>query len=166
MCMRTIIDACAFRHFCVKSKNTAGHQLRRWIENGDGLVVYTEALKYGEELKKYTAAHAFLNDFRQAGRAELIKTPLIEAARDGIPDLPIRRSDDPHVLALAAAGEATVLFSCDSDLQNDFSNNNVLSNVGHKKRRSVPLKVEEPYDTTETARRRQFFATRRCAAPR
>ena len=30
------------------------------------------------------------------------------------------RSNDPHVLAVAAAGEATVLFSCDAALRDDF----------------------------------------------
>lgn len=166
MCVRTIIDASAFRHFCEESRNTAGHQLRQWITNGDGLVVYTEDVKYGEELKKYEAARRLLNDFRQAGRAERLTAAQIQAARDRIPDRPTRRSDDPHVLALAAAGHATVLFSCDPDLQTDFSNHKVLPNVGHQTRRSVPLKIGEPHDTTDAPRRKQFFGTRRCAAPR
>ena len=166
MCVRTIIDASAFRHLHEQTTKTAGHQLRRWITSGPGLVVYAEDLAYGNELKKNLATFALLTDFRRRGRAERITAAEIRVTDDGIPQKPTRRSNDPHVLALAAAGQATVLFSCDSDLQQDFSDRRVLPNVGTQRRSSVPLRVHEPYDTTDAHRRSQFFATRRCAARR
>ena len=166
MCVRTIIDASAFRLLHEQSTRTAGHQLRRWITSGHGLVVYAEDLEYGIELKKNLATFALVTDFRQRGRAERITAAEIRVADDGIPQKPARRSDDPHVLALAAAGQATVLFSCDSDLKQDFSDSSVLPNVGRQRRSSVPLRVHEPHDTTEAHRRSQFFATHRCAATR
>lgn len=166
MCVRTIIDASAFRLLREQSTRTAGHQLRRWITSGHGLVVYAEDLKYGIELKKYGAAYALLTDLRQKGRAERITAAEIRVAGGGIPQKPARRSNDPHVLALAAAGQATVLFSCDSDLKQDFSDRSVLPNVGRQRRSSVPLRVHEPHDTTEAHRRSRFFATHRCAATR
>jgi hypothetical protein len=103
MCVRTIIDASAFRHLCEKLRNTAGHQLRQWITNGDGLVVYTEDLEYGEELKRSNDAYALLLDYRQRGLAERFTAAQIQAGHEHIPDRPIRQSNDPHVLALAAA---------------------------------------------------------------
>ena len=166
MCVRTIIDASAFRHLCEKLRNTAGHQLRQWITNGDGLVVYTEDLEYGEELKRSNDAYALLLDYRQRGLAERFTAAQIQAGHEHIPDRPIRQSNDPHVLALAAASQATVLFSCDSDLRRDFADHKVLLNVGTQTRRSVPLKIDEPHDTTDAVRRRRFFGTRRCTARR
>ena len=53
MCVRTLLDASAFRHVCESSARTAGHQLRRWITRGDGIVVYSEDMAYATELDRY-----------------------------------------------------------------------------------------------------------------
>ena len=166
MCVRTIIDASAFRHLYEESKNTAGHQLRRWIANGYGLVVYSpDDTVYAEELNKNKKVLALLRDFSQRGQTEIIGAAQIKSAQNQIPGRTIRRSNDPHVLALATVGQATVLFSCDSKLQKDFADRTVLPKVGRRTRGSVPLKFQEPRDTIDAARRRQFFGRRRCATP-
>ena len=168
MCVRTIIDASAFGHLCEESRDTAGHQLRRWILNRDGLVVYcpTETT-YAEELNRSHKVLAILSDFSQRGRTEKIQARETQDALQRIPDRPVRRSDDPHILALAAAGKATVLFSCDGDLKADFANTKVLAKVAGtgRRRRSVPLKDKKPGDTTDAPRRKRFFNDRRCPAP-
>ena len=166
MCVRTIIDASAFRHLHEQSTNTAGHQLRQWITNGYGFVVYAEDSKYGDELRKNKTAFALLIDFRQRGRAERITAAEVRAAHNDIPERPTRRSNDPHVLALAAAGQATVLFSCDSNLQKDFADRRVLPNISNQTRSSVPLKFHKPDDTTDKHRRKQFFGRRHCTVHR
>lgn len=167
MCVKTIVDASAFRHLCEPSENSAGHQLRRWIARGDGVVVYSpEHTAYADELNKYTAARELLHDYNQRGLADDIDATRIQTALERIPGHPVRRSDDPHILALAAVSEATVLFSCDRKLRQDFADRRVIRNVGQRHRRSLPdLIVESPEDTAGAPKRRKFLEKRKCPAP-
>ena len=134
MCIKTIVDASAFRHFLEPSRNSAGHQLRRWIDRGDGVVVYSpDHTVYADELNRYIDVRNLLRDYSQRGRAVDIDGTLIQAVLDQIPDRPVRRSNDPHVLALAEVSRATVLFSCDGNLRQDFADHQVLCNVGQQR---------------------------------
>ena len=119
---------------------------------------------YATELKKYPDVQDLLRDYSQRGLAIEVDATSIRAARDEIPDRPVRRANDEDVdiLALAVAGQATVLFSRDGPLRRDFADNQVLSNVGRQHRRSVPSLVELAADTTHASRRRQFLARRQC----
>lgn len=164
MCVRTIVDASAFRHICEPTRKSAGGQLRRWISHGNGVVVYSsDNTKYAVELKKYSEVKALLVDYSQRGLAIEMDSRPIQAALDQIPDRPVRRSNDPHVLALAVASEATVLFSCDSNLRQDFTNRQILGKVGQQHRGCVPyLQDELPEDTTHVRDREMFLANRRC----
>ena len=166
MCVRTIIDASAFRHVIEPTRDSAGDQLRSWIVRGDGVVVYNpDHTGYAEELRRYTAVQDLLRDYSQRGLAIEVDAVSIRASRDQIPDRPVRRCNDEDVdiLALAMAGQATVLFAVDRPLRTDFANNQVLGNVGRLRRRSVPSLVDElPGDTTHARRRRDFLARRRC----
>ena len=162
MCVRAIIDASAFRHLLEPKPKTAGEQFRKWILKGNGLVVRTKEAQYDSELKQYTKVLRLLEDYRQRGRVESIDIKLVEQHQDHIPELPNRRSNDPHILALAAASKATVLFSCDSNLQQDFTNTKILANVGRIRRRSVPLRFNNPEDITDDSKRRQFLNKRMC----
>ena len=160
MCVRTLLDASAFRHICEPKKRTAGHQLLEWITRGDGIVVYSTNLSYAAELNQAPTVLALLHDFWQRGRAIRIDPGVIQATELHIPPRPRRRSNDPHVLAVAAAGEATVLFSCDADLREDFCE--LLPKVGQQTRSSFPLKVDQPQDTSYAGRRRKFLEKRKC----
>ena len=160
MCVRTLLDASAFRHARETKERTAGHQLRNWITRGDGVVVYSNSPAYAVELDKSPAVKALLVDFRQRGRAIRIDPELVQAEEQHVPHRPPRRSDDPHVLALALAGEATVLFSSDAALRDDFCG--LLPRVGQQERSSFPLKVNQPQDITEADRRRKFLERRKC----
>ena len=162
MCVRTLLDASAFRHVCESSARTAGHQLRRWITRGDGIVVYSEDMAYATELDRYGMVRELLADYTRRGLAMRVAVEDVHAARQSIPRRPTRRSDDPHVLALAAAGQVTVLFSCDARLREDFVNREVLPNVGRQRRSSFPLRPEQPQDTADAARRQRFLNIRRC----
>lgn len=168
MCVRTIVDASAFGHFCAPTRNSAGDQLRRWIERGDGVIVYSAANnKYATELNKYTEARVQLRTYDERGRAIDIDPAHIEAAKDEIPDRAMRQSDDPHILALAVASKATVLFSCDHKLRKDFANSKVLRNVGLQHRRCVPDLLDNlPKDITKAPNRKKFLAQRRCSSSR
>lgn len=158
MCVRTLLDASAFRHVLEKSPNTAGHQLRKWITRRHGVVVYSDHWSYAAELDRYQEIRDLLVDYRQRGMARRVAPERVEAERNRIPAR--RRSNDPHVLAVAAAGEATVLVSCDGALRHDFCE--LLPNVGRRRRRSFPLEDERPQDTDNANRRRKFLETRKC----
>ena len=164
MCVKTILDASAFRHFCAHTRHSAGDQLRRWIDRGDGVIVYSTAhAKYAAELNSNTEVRDRLFNYVKNLQAIDIDLACIEAAKARIPDRPIRKSDDPHILALAMASEAVVLFSCDKRLRKDFANPAVLHKVGRQDRRSVPdLRDNCPEDTTKASNRRKFLAKRTC----
>ena len=151
MCIRTIVDASAFRHFCAKTPKSAGDQLRKWIERGDGIVVYSAAhTSYANELKKYKEVLKLLSSYFESGKARDIDTADFSDALDQIPDPSIRKSDD---LALAVASEATILVSCDSKLQHDFK---MLGKVRRQPRRSMPdLLDNNPEDTMHASRRKK-----------
>ena len=164
MCVRVIVDASAVGHFHEPTSNSAGDQVRRWIHRGDGLVVYSpDNTKYARELGEKSKIMALFGDYRQRGLAEVIDSSRIQAALGQIPGAPVRQSDDRHVLALAAASDATVLFSCDGPLRRDFANQQVIPKVGRQPRRSVPdVLIDSPEDTSHAANRRKFFETRKC----
>lgn len=168
MCVRTIVDASAFRHFCATSRNSAGDQLRRWIDRGDGIVVFSATDEtYARELDRYGDARKQLVDYYDRGRAVDIDAGPIQAVRDRIPSAPVRRSDDPHVLALAVASDATVLFSCDGPLRQDFADDQVIPKVGALRRSSVPdVLIHSPKDTSHAANRRKFLEKRKCPSSR
>lgn len=166
MCVKTIVDANAFRHLGEEARNSAGHQIRGWITRGDGLIVYSSGNnQYACELKRNNDVQDLLRDYHQRGLAIDVGDEAMGAALEGIPGPPTRRSDDPHMLALAGATGATVLFSCDDRLCQDFANTTVLGNVGRQRRRSVPsVFIHSPADIGGASVRRNFFARRRCRA--
>lgn len=159
------MDASAFRHLCEGSENSAGHQFRRWIDGGDGIVVFAGVEEtYARELKGHSDAEELLLDYYERGCAIDIDARRIVAAQSDIPGRPVRQSNDPHILALAVASGATVLFSCDNPLRTDFANREVIGNVGRRRRRSVPDILPSPEDTTKAPRRRKFLQRHKCPA--
>lgn len=165
MCIRTILDASAFRHLCEPSKNSAGGQLRSWIKRRDGVIVYSGGeRKYARELRKHSEAYRLMKTYVDNGQAEEIDDQSIQQAMSQIPGRSIRRSDDAHVLALALAGKATLLFSRDLDLLQDFTDRRVIERVGGHQRHCVPHLAPDPKDTKKASYRRKFLETRKCPA--
>lgn len=164
MCVKTIVDASAFRHLRDATQKSAGHQLRAWIERGPGLIVYSPRnTQYADELNKNNDVLKLIRDYNQRGLALDIQHEEVETALRGVPPRPIRRSNDAHILALAGATGATVLFSCDDDLRRDFADSSVLRKVGKRGRRSVPnVLIDNPGDTGGANERRVFLARRKC----
>lgn len=159
------MDASAFRHFSALTEKSAGYQFRRWIDRQGGIIVYSVSGKYGDELMTNVQVREILRSYVDSGKAIDIDSSRIEGKLIGIPDHPVRRSDDPHILALALAGDATVLFSCDNKLRQDFANSSVIPNVGRRKRRSVPnLDINLPEETAHASIRKNFFNARVCTS--
>ena len=129
------------------------------------MIVYTTDYdnKFAEELKCNHRAASLLKDFLDNQKAEVIDHTECSEAERYIPDNPIRKSDDPHVLALAKVSNATVLFSCDGKLRSDFKDTNVLSKVGNRQRANMPdLFNQIPTDVSGRKRRHEFLQQRRC----
>ena len=106
-----------------------------------------------------------LKDYNDSGHAEDIGAERILEVLNQIPDPPVRKSNDAHILALAVASKATVLFSCDKPLRTDFANSKVIDKVGQQERHSVPaLLLQSPEDTTKAPDRRKFFERLKCPA--
>ena len=165
MCVRTILDASAFGHLCSGTKNSAGDQLRKWIGRRNGVVVYSTYGKYDEELSKHRDARELLGSFVDNGKAEDIDRADYKAALKKIPSNPPRKSNDPHILALALASEATVLFSCDKNLRKDFADTEIIPKIGRQQRRSVPGLIDKvPEDITKARERKRFLNSRRCTS--
>lgn len=150
MCIATIIDANGFGSFL----NEASSVLRSWISRRDGILVYSTEGDYAKEIQKSRRMMEVIATYRRNNAAKLISSGEIKAADATLPDSMIR-SNDRHVLALAKAGKALVLFSDDQDLQNDFLNSKLLPRVGTRSRSVYP--VAQP-----RRRQLQFLGRRRC----
>ncbi len=165
MCVRAILDASAFRHFSAETRNSAGYQFRKWLNREDGIIVYTNYAKYKKEVSVNNEIRGLLQAYLKIGKAIDIALADLQPALDGIPDPPIRRSDDPHILALAVAGKATVLFSCDKELCKDFADPKVIPRTGRQRRKSLPsIDEHSPEETTGSKERKKFLNSRRCTS--
>lgn len=163
MCVRTIIDKSVFNHFLEKTKNSAGAQLFSWIERGAGLIVYAEkGTGYGKELRENKHVRSVINDLRQRNLAIPIEAEKVADSCKRLPSNEALDSDDRHVLALALASGATVLFACDGDLCKDFKNVKIIPKVAGGRHIVPDLDQNNSANTTGFRRRRDFFDRRRC----
>ena len=150
MCIATIIDANGFGSFL----NDANSALRSWISRRDGFLVYSIEGDYAKEIQKSRRMMDVITAYRRNNAAKLISSEEIKAADVTLPDN-IIRSNDRHVLALAKASNALVLFSDDRNLQHDFRNSRLLPKVGRRSRSVYP--VEQP-----RSRQLRFLGRLRC----
>ena len=105
----------------------AGDGFFQWIMNGTGRLV--SGGKALDELERSSA------DFRswagqavQAGNMTIVDEGELEARTERVVDRGGYTSDDPHLLALAQVSGARLLYSNDSDLQDDFKNRRLIDN--------------------------------------
>lgn len=153
MCVRAIVDASLASKF-VHEKTGSVARLRKWIDRKDGLLVYWSVGKFGEEMRKTRRLLELLNRYRQKGSAHLVSSEFAAISMERI-DRARMKSNDPHVLALALAGEALVLAACDGRLRQDFTNRELLGSPSQGTRAAYPLMA--------TAKvQRVFLAARRC----
>lgn len=150
MCIATIIDANGFGSFL----NDVNSALRSWISRRDGFLVYSIEGDYAKEIQKSRRMMDVITAYRRNNAVKLISSEEIKAADMTLPDN-IIRSNDRHVLALAKASNALVLFSDDQDLQDDFRNSKLLPKIGGRSRSVYP--VAQP-----RSRQLRFLGRRRC----
>lgn len=154
VCTHTIIDKGMIGDFMKKGPGAKLGHLRKWIDQGHGIVVYSEEGGYAGEIAEHPNFLALLSEYRRSDRARLISASRIEKELKRVNALGVK-SDDRHILALAGASDARVLCSKDYKLQDDFKNSGILPKVGQKKRSVYPL-------NGKSSVQREFLSRRRC----
>ncbi len=95
--------------------------IHNWLDESSGRIAYTTGGAFNDELNKIHKAKRWLMGNLESGKAKLISP---EACADAEKEFPIKEimSDDPHILALAKAGNIKILCTNDKKLKKDFKN--------------------------------------------
>ena len=125
--MCAIIDANVAHEVFGSNLQSAGERFFDWIERGTKRLVVGGMLR--EELEQSS------EEFRKWARVA-VRTGKIRIVNNNDVDERTREleneggyeSNDPHVLALAQVSGARLLYSNDSDLQEDFDNKDLIDN--------------------------------------
>ena len=96
-----------------------------WIDHEKGHLVLGGKLL--EEILTHKNAKRWIRTRESAGKICLIPKSKIEKAEESV-DINALKSNDIHIIALAIAGQARVLFTFDADLIEDFTNKDVIKN--------------------------------------
>lgn len=126
MCL--IIDTNVAALILTEQTNAEFAQLHRELFRKQTRVV----VDYGgsqllQEMQRNANVWRLLLALDQAGRARAFRTELVDAEQAVVDALPQRRSDDPHVLALARVSGARLLATKDGDLITDFKNSSIVN---------------------------------------
>lgn len=119
--MCAIVDANVANEVFGDNQTSAGEKFLEWITTGSGVLVVGGKLY--DELRATTFRCNFEQWARQASLArkmKIIDAKTIDAKQQQIINKEYYRSDDEHVLALAQASGARLLYSNDRKLRRDF----------------------------------------------
>ena len=156
MCTPVVLDASAFDVLHDTSLNSAGVQLRAWIDDGHGRVAYSTYDEVGRQLKQDREVFQLIRSYRQSGLAMLIEEEVIRREASRLDAVTTRSGEsDKQVLALAAASQASVLVARDRRLGNDVEDAELLPTERGCRRRVFPVDARP-------ARRNDFLHRRRC----
>lgn len=97
-----------------------------WLMFGRGKLVYGG--KNADELLEVASARRFIAELYRAGRAVLIDEAKIKKSERDVSARGICYSNDIHVIALAIASGARLLYSHDAALHADFKNKDLIDN--------------------------------------
>ena len=124
MCI--IVDNDRLGRFLSDPTDDDSTPIRTWLDSGRGMVVYATEGGFREEIAH--SAKSRLAEFVRAGRA--IHIPVDRFADDEreLRESDLLRSNDPHVLALARASGARLLYTGDTDLTADFKDKRLIDN--------------------------------------
>ena len=137
MCVVAIVDTNVLG-LLASGSGDSDSLLLRWIKRRHGILAFPVGGDYLGELKRNRHVMELVGRYEQGGQLKKISQGVLSEAHDQVCDRPFR-SDDPHVLALALASNATVLCSNDVKLRGDFKNSEILPRMGRKARLLYPL---------------------------
>ena len=98
--------------------------IHAWIQ-GEGSMVYCRYGEYWSELRKSKKCTRKFEEFSRTGRARLIGPEEIRAEEEQLQTLDIK-SNDLHILALARASRARLLYTKDKNLIDDFKTKAII----------------------------------------
>ena len=122
--MCAIVDANVAYEVFGDHRTPAGAHFYEWLmrRNGGTFVAGGKLLR---ELNRNSNFRAVFGERLRAGRAKRVLDEEIAAELDELPN-ELVESDDHHVLALANASGARLLFTNDNPLQDDFRNRRIV----------------------------------------
>lgn len=123
MCI--IIDANVTGELFGHSISKDAEPVMRWLDDKGGRIVFGGRL--ANELIKNHRTRGWLVERVRAGRAIKVDDAILSKEENRLREQNICRSNDLHIIALARASGARVVFSRDKTLQHDFTNSSVLS---------------------------------------
>ena len=142
--MCAIVDANKFGDFMSRAPGKTAEQFQEWIRDKDGVLVYPEIepLNMAPKDKAHKAAIrdmerlireyrrspnmlALLEQYAHMGKAHRVK--LSEVAKRHL-ETAQARSNDRHILALALASGARLLYTGDKRLARDFEDSRIIEN--------------------------------------
>ena len=122
--MGAILDAnVAHEVFGGPNRPEAGEQFFDQINRGEGVLVAG-----GKLLRELlvTSVRKSIDEAFRSGRMKKISDQKVDTLTKDLQDKKEFKSDDPHVLALAQASGARLLYSNDGDLREDFGNKELI----------------------------------------
>ena len=125
--MCAIIDANVTFEVFGKKQTEAGMEFRNWLDGDQGSLVIG-----GRNLKELSHngnfSRWFLEARRMEGRVHQIKESEISKYENTLVQCGDLKSDDEHIIALALATNARLLYSNDKNLIKDFCNRLIIDN--------------------------------------
>ena len=125
--MCAIIDANVAGEVFGPNSAPAGNEFRAWITKGSGRLIcggeLLKELKRIEGFREWAKVALDKGKMRNINEGE-VRTKMAQIQKESI------LSNDPHILALAQASGARLLYSNDKDLHKDFKNRDLISPAG------------------------------------
>ena len=125
MCI--ILDANKLGEFLAEPRNKDSDPIHQWLkrQHGRGKIVYSTGGHFAQEISG--AKRTKLKAYFDAGLAQLIPAERFADDEQGLQDRGDMLSDDPHVLALARASGARLLYTADRKLMRDFKDKRFIN---------------------------------------
>ncbi len=121
MCI--IIDTNRLGDF-FNSKHEDSKPIRKWLNNG-GTLVYSDGGEFKRAMKSRWRTK--LKIYSDSGSAKLIPYDKLREKEIELRESKRLKSDDSHILALAKAAGARLLYTNDHNLMKDFKNGMILN---------------------------------------
>ena len=112
-------------NFLQEPEHADAKPIHAWLRRGVGRLVYSTGGKFDSEL--YRRGRERLGAYRRAGRATFVPEDTFRDDALRLKEEAALRSNDAHVLALARASRARLLYTGDRRLIADFKNARIIS---------------------------------------
>ena len=119
-----IVDANVGHTMFSRQPTEAGRTVRDWIKKGSGRLIFGG--QNAAELFHTNAAKKWVHEAWRAGKARQVRSEAIEHERSLLEHIAAVSCNDAHVLALARASGARVLFTEDNNLIRDFKDTTII----------------------------------------